>query len=129
MPYPSPTTYPGATTWPGTMQPRQQPGVEVPHFRFPFIRVGGAPPVVEQDVAEHVFGCVELITCCPVGFRLERPDFGVPWHDYRTTVIPAGVMQTAIREFEDRAKIATDVARNRETGDALITVEVEVASG
>jgi phage baseplate assembly protein W len=69
---------------------------ENPHFAFPFQR----GQVVEQDTLDHVMGCVELICRCPVGFRIERPDFGIVWHEYRLEVIPQGVMQSALREFE-----------------------------
>jgi phage baseplate assembly protein W len=85
-------------------------------------------PLVEQDSTEHVLGCVEAITCCPVGFRIERPDYGIPWLDYRQTMAP-DVIVAALREFEDRAAFAASATRDPVSGDARVTIEMEVESG
>jgi phage baseplate assembly protein W len=110
------------------------PPPENPHFAFPFVRQstahGGKVAVVEQDEQDHVMSCVNVIVRCPVGFRLERPDFGVAQLDYRTVVIPHGVMQMALTELEPRVQITTDVERDwSNLGDAIVTIEVETEMG
>jgi phage baseplate assembly protein W len=108
--------------------------VEFPHFAFPFQR-GAA---VEQDSPEHVMGCLLVIAHCPVGFRLERPDFGIPWMEYRTQIDPSSSVQDALLELEPRAEMR-EIGVVRELLDpngvsyggavARLTYEVEVDGG
>jgi phage baseplate assembly protein W len=110
--------------------------VEFPHFAFPFQR--GPDNVVEQDTPEHVLGCLLTIAHCPVGFRLERPDFGIPWMEYRTQIDPSSSVEDALLELEPRADM-TAIGAVRELVDpnavgfggavARLTYEVEVDGG
>lgn len=84
---------------------------DTPHFKHPFTRgQNGKPQTVEQDSPEHVLSCVGMIVACPLGFRDDRPDFGVPWPEYRSRVDPL-LLENAVRRLEPRASgLATDVS-------------------
>ena len=70
---------------------------ELPHFGFPFhlhrgatsgdksSHIKGKIKVEEQDTEGHVMACENVIVRCPSGFRVERPEFGIPWPEYRST--------------------------------------------
>jgi phage baseplate assembly protein W len=94
-----------------------------PHFAFPFTR--GA--YVEQDTTEHVMSCVNVIVRCPVGFRIERPDFGIPWPEYATQVDDDALL-TAIENLEGRSTLTAEQARSL-VGDLTITVFTQADSG
>jgi phage baseplate assembly protein W len=98
---------------------------DLPHFAFPFAR--GA--YVEQDSMEHVVSCENVIVRCPVGFRVERPDYGVPWPDYATQ-IDGEVVAQALAALEPRSTCTAYTARDW-LADAMatITIELEVDSG
>jgi phage baseplate assembly protein W len=93
---------------------------DIPHFAFPFAR--GVH--VEQDSAEHIMSCENVIVRCPVGFRVERPDFGIPWPEYATAVDENVVLAT-IRRLEGRSTLSAEQARDL-LGDVTITINVEV---
>jgi phage baseplate assembly protein W len=96
-----------------------------PHFAFPFTR--GA--YVEQDTPEHVVSCENVIVRCPVGFRIERPDYGVPWPDYATQ-IDGEAVSSALEALESRSTCTVETARDW-LADAMatITINLEVDSG
>jgi phage baseplate assembly protein W len=88
--------------------------IDRPHFAFPFTRgADGRVRCVEQDSDEHVMSCVNVIVRCPAGFRLDRPDFGIPWPEYRTT-FDASELDAAVSRLEPRSTLSayelTDVA-------------------
>jgi phage baseplate assembly protein W len=99
-----------------------------PHFAYPFRRgSNGKVAVVEQDSTEHIMSCETLIVACPQGFRLDRPEFGIPWPEYRNTIDP-GEITAAMREFEPRSRLnAQEVLdlRARGVGERTVNVEVE----
>jgi phage baseplate assembly protein W len=105
---------------------------ENPHFAFPFQRGS----VLEQDTPEHVLSCLLVIAHCPIGFRLERPDFGIPWMEYRTQIDPSSSVEDALLELEPRAEMR-EIGVVRELLDpggtsgavARLTYEVEVDGG
>jgi phage baseplate assembly protein W len=96
-----------------------------PHFAFPFARGS----YVEQDSMEHVVSCENVIVRCPVGFRIERPDYGVPWPDYATQ-IDGEAVSAALEALESRSTCTAEMARDR-LADAMatITIKLEVDSG
>lgn len=100
--------------------------IKTPHFAFPFRREGGRVVAVEQDTAEHVMGCEQVISRTPLGVRLERPEFGWPHPTFRNAPLdPQGLLQ-ALRRFEPRSQVtgheqAIDVANQ-----AARLLEVEV---
>lgn len=99
--------------------------VVTPHFAFPFERVNGKAMTVEQDTVEHVMSCENVIVRCPVGFRVERPEFGIPWPEYRQDVQP-GEIEAAMRRFEPRSNLrASEIRSLLDASQSEITIEVE----
>jgi phage baseplate assembly protein W len=113
--------------------PQLPPLADDPHFGFPFYVASHSPPrvnVVEQDSPEHVMSCLDVIARCPIGFRIERPDFGIPWLEYRSSLDPAESLENALLEFEPRAQMHIDVVREwAAEAQARMTANVEVDGG
>jgi phage baseplate assembly protein W len=108
-----------------------------PHLLFPFTvahdpAYGGAGRKVlaaEQDTEKHVLSCVNVIVRCPVGFRIERPGYGVPWLEYQTEVDEES-LQAALLELEPRIGLSTRTWRDwLDDANAVIDIEIEVDSG
>jgi phage baseplate assembly protein W len=78
---------------------------DLPHFAFPFVRSGvrGTVVVVEQDTLEHVDACCQVIVRCPTGFRLERPEFGWAWPEFRNAPVNPSSLVSGLRKWEPRA--------------------------
>jgi len=97
-----------------------------PHFAFPFERIESGPragkvATVEQDTTEHIMSCENVIASCPRGFRVEQPEFGIPWPEYTTNLDEAAVLD-ALRRQEPRARLS-----GRHIGDAGdTTIEIDV---
>lgn len=61
---------------------------------------------MEQDSPEHVMSCENVILRCPTGFRLARPEFGIPEILFRNVPLDFGELETALRRFEPRGKLS-----------------------
>lgn len=101
--------------------------IESPQFAFPLTFVGSTIAVVEQDSADDIRACVEVIIRYPLGLRPELPDFGVPDQTFtQGDQIDTDVLLAAVARWEPRA--ATLAAELAITPDLLIrqvTVNVE----
>lgn len=73
-----------------------------PHFALPFRFVNGRAVVNEQDSPDDVADCVVAIVSCPLGSRVEAPDFGAPDQTFAQTV-DRQQLAAAIRHWEPRA--------------------------
>lgn len=94
---------------------------DLPHFGHPFKRGN----VVEQDTDKHVMACENVIVRCPVGFRLERPDFGIPWPEYRQHIDPSE-LTSAMMRLEPRSRLtATEIRSLLDASRSEITIEVQ----
>lgn len=104
---------------------------DIPHFAFPFERgANGKVNVVEQDSADHVMSCEQVIVRCPVGWRDERPDFGWPFPEFATMPVDLSALEEALRRFEPRGDArATEWADTAETAVQHILIEVETTDG
>jgi phage baseplate assembly protein W len=51
---------------------------DIPHFSLPFRFGGPAAAVAEQDSLEEIADCCAAVLRCPLGFRVELPEFGLP---------------------------------------------------
>ncbi|MCU1500593.1 MAG: hypothetical protein JWM47_4546 [Acidimicrobiales bacterium] len=103
---------------------------DIPHFKFPFQRSpdGKTVDVVEQDTVEHVMTCEEVIVRCPLGFRIERPEFGWPFPEFQTGDIDLSALEAALADLEPRGS-----ANSQQWADvvhaAVRHIEVEVQTG
>jgi phage baseplate assembly protein W len=87
---------------------------DIPHWTFPFARGS----YVEQDTTDHVMSCENVIVRCPLGFRDDRPDFGIPFPEFATVPVDPAAVTAALRRLEPRGE-----ARGEEyadTADATI---------
>lgn len=102
-----------------------------PHFSWPFQRgADGRVGVVEQDTLEHVDSCCQLIVRCPVGFRLERPEFGWAFPEFQTIPIDLGPLEDALTRFEPRATpTISQYADAVEAAVQHITIDERVEDG
>lgn len=98
-----------------------------PHFSFPFSVDGSSVAVDEQDSQEEILSCVNVIVRCPVGFRVERPDFGIPDPTFRATPVNYDEIQDAVETFEPRAEL--DITEYPDIVDASLRhLEIDVSS-
>ncbi|MDQ2740401.1 MAG: hypothetical protein M3Y35_17695 [Actinomycetota bacterium] len=98
---------------------------DFPHFAHPFARnAQGKVKVVEQDTPEHILSCETVIATCPLRFRLDRPEFGIPWPEFRTAVDGAEI-RAAMQALEPRSTLAATAIRDlADTSKVTITIEV-----
>jgi hypothetical protein len=83
--------------------------------------------VVEQDSAAHILGCENVLVRCPIGFRHDRPEYGIPWPEYHQAINVADI-QSALQRQEPRShstvtEVEDLVAMAR--GERTVTVEVD----
>jgi phage baseplate assembly protein W len=102
--------------------------VEIPHIAFPFSRgTDGKVAVVEQDTVEHVMSCENVIVRCPLGFRVERPEFGWPFPEFQTAPLDLEALKKALDTFEPRGH--ADVTQWRDEAEQAtqhVQIDVEV---
>ena len=97
---------------------------DVPHFSFPF-RFGPQAAVSEQDSIDEIADCALAVILCPVGYRVELPDFGLADATFSSPRVDTDDIRTAIEAWEPRAQTALD--QYPDALDALIDhVEVLV---
>jgi phage baseplate assembly protein W len=76
---------------------------DVPHFSLPF-RFGGPPAAVsEQDSVEEIADCCMAILLCPLGYRVELPEFGLPPQTFSTPRPDRDEIRGALEQWEARA--------------------------
>lgn len=95
----------------------------IPHFRFPFARGS----YVEQDTEDHVMSCENVIVRCPVGFREDRPDFGIPWPEFATVPVNPADITAALRRLEPRGNATGyEYADKLDPATRYIDIDVEM---
>lgn len=97
---------------------------DVPHFSLPFRydRLSDGRQrvaVTEQDTAQEIGDCVELILRTVQGDRATLPDFGRP-EELEFTLdreLARSLVQQAVDEFEPRARTLVENADDETTDD------------
>lgn len=101
---------------------------ERPHFEFPFRRgTDGKIACVEQDTLEHIASCENVIVRCPVGFRDDRPEFGIPFPEFRNIPVDPRDIEDALLTYEPRGR--ANAREYQEAADASVrrvSIDVEV---
>lgn len=99
-----------------------------PHFSAPFQRgSNGKVQVVEQGSDAHVLSQQRMVVQCPLGFRLERPDFGWSWPLFRNIPIDPAPLQDALDRFVPHGKLSAEAwidSADASTQHIRITTEV-----
>lgn len=92
---------------------------QVPHFRWPFrIDPDGTAAVVEQDSADDVTQCVQVLLATRPGERVELPEYGTPDPVFAVATQHAEILAAAER-WEPRATLA-DLETFPDSVDELI---------
>ena len=78
----------------------------IPHFSYPFRFGGPQAAVTEQDSLEEIADCCATILLCPLGYRDELPEFGLPPQTFATPEPNRVEMRAALDTWEPRAATA-----------------------
>jgi len=78
--------------------------VDIPHFALPFRFENGAAVVLEQDTTDEIVACDLAILLCPLGFRVELPEFGIPDPTFTEGQVAGDVIDAALSEWEPRSE-------------------------
>jgi phage baseplate assembly protein W len=78
---------------------------ELPHFDLPFRFASPQAAVVEQDSIEEIAECVLAILLCPLGYRVELPEFGIEDPTFSTPRVDQGAIRKTIEAWEPRAQL------------------------
>lgn len=98
----------------------------LPHFDVPFRFVNGAAATNEQDSPDDVATCATVVASCPIGFRVERADFGIPDPTFAQGAPDGDAVHRAISRWEPRADTTVTVTADPNDPTAYV-IEAVVA--
>jgi len=103
---------------------------DIPHFDLPFRFASPQAAVVEQDSIEEIAECCLAILLCPLGYRVELPDFGIADPTFATPLVDRAAIRTAVETWEPRAALVLsqeidDVDQLVQRVNALVQVRTE----
>lgn len=78
---------------------------DVPHFDLPFRFTSPQAAVVEQDSVEEIAECVLATLLCPLGYRVELPEFGVDDPTFSMPGVDLDAVREAVELWEPRAEL------------------------
>jgi phage baseplate assembly protein W len=90
----------------------------LPHFSYPFRFGGPNAAVSEQDSLEEIADCCATVLLCPLGYRDELPEFGLPPQTFATPAPDRDDIRGALDMWEPRA--ATLLTIDPTTADELL---------
>lgn len=101
---------------------------DVPHLGLPLRIVGDRYVSVQQDTLDELVANVAVITSFPLGFRVERPDFGVVEMELDARPLAVLDVEQAVEAWEPRASVrVTEQPVNAlDPGAARVRVEVSM---
>jgi phage baseplate assembly protein W len=99
---------------------------DVPHLALPLRIVGDRYVTVQQDTIDELVTCVGAITLFPLGYRVERPDFGVVPMEFDARPLPVLDVEQAIEAWEPRADVRVSELPFDRTDPGASRVNVEV---
>jgi phage baseplate assembly protein W len=101
---------------------------DLPHFAHPFVRGDdGHVRVVEQDTEDHIMACENVIIRYPLGYRIERPEFGWAWPEFHNAPFELSALEDALGRFEPRGRAnARQYADAADAAVRRIQIDVEV---
>jgi phage baseplate assembly protein W len=100
---------------------------ELPHISYPFVRdqVTGTVRAIEQDTVEHVMSCEQVIVRHPLGYRIDRPEFGWAWPELDGMPLDLGSLEQALRQFEPRG--TATASQYADVAASVVHISVDVA--
>jgi len=98
---------------------------DVPHFSYPF-RFGPQAAVSEQDSLDEIADCVLVTVLCPLGFRVELPEFGLEDMTFSMPSPDLEELRSQVEFWEPRATAVFDT--QLDSLDALLAhVEARIS--
>lgn len=105
---------------------RKDNGMSQPlQMSYPLRFVNGLPVMVEQDSAQEIAECVEVILRYPAGSCVDLPEFGIPDPTFAQNGLDLDVVRDVVEEWEPRAEAVLE-RDPRFLADALDAVTVTV---
>jgi phage baseplate assembly protein W len=103
---------------------------DVPHLALPLRVVGDRYVSVQQDTLDELVTSVAAITLFPLGYRVERPDFGIVPMELDQRPLPVLDVEQAVEAFEPRATVnVTETPYDpADPGAVRVRVAVSMAS-
>ncbi len=81
---------------------------DVPHFSYPFRFSPSRAAVSEQDSLDEIADCVLVTILCPLGFRVELPEFGLNDPTFSTPGTDLEQLRSTVEFWEPRATAVFD---------------------
>jgi phage baseplate assembly protein W len=102
---------------------------DVAHLTLPLRIVGERYVTVQQDTLDELVSNVAVITQFPLGYRVERPDFGVASMEFDTRPLPVSDVEQAVEAWEPRAtvRVSEQPIDYGDMGAARVHVEVSMS--
>lgn len=100
------------------------------HFAMPFrfVATNGVTDAVTvaQDSPEEVRTSIEVLLRCPLGFREELPEFGVPSPLFGQAPLSTDLIKRSVEQWEPRASIyAAEYGDLTDEAVRHITIEIQ----
>jgi len=76
---------------------------DVPHFSLPFRFATPQAAVTEQDSIDEIADCALAVMLCPLGFRVELPEFGMPDQTFSSPAPDLDEIRAYVEQWEPRA--------------------------
>jgi hypothetical protein len=100
--------------------------VTTPHFAFPYnFNAKGQSVVVEQDSPGDLLARAANVAVCPVGFREDNPEYGIPSLLFQTVPLDIHGTQEAIARWAELSLQVSEHAEALRQATRIITAEVE----
>lgn len=99
----------------------------VPHLALPLRVVGDRYVSVQQDTLDELVQTVAVITSFPLGYRVERPDFGIVPPEFSQRPINTLDIEQAVEAFEPRALVTVTEQPYDPTDPGADRLRVEVS--
>ena len=97
-----------------------------PHFAFPYsFDSKGRSTVVEQDSPGDLLARAANVAVCPVGFREDNPEYGIPSLLFQTVPLDTQGTQEAIARWAELSLQVSEHAQALQQATRIITAEVE----
>lgn len=100
---------------------------DVPHLSLPLRISADRFVTVQQDTVDELVCCVGTITLFPLGYRVERPDFGIVPMELDTRPLPIVDVEQAVEAWEPRAIVRVTEAPYDHLDPGADRLRVEVS--
>lgn len=96
------------------------------HISHPFRRGSDGKVVCDaQDSTEHVMTQVGVVVSYPVGYRDEKPEFGIPWPLGENVPIDGDPIQAAVEQQVPNCDVAWQEYTAGAVSDRILELDVE----